>query len=293
MQGEHSVLWASRTSEAKAPARASLSPKTGRAARQPDSSSPLAHQAESPNFFSPVEDRLVEESPGPLSEPDIQPTESHISTFLPKIPNRAPDGGPLDAMLRSAPAVLGPSHRKFTTEAPKTKHSLGTDQLFNISAIIANSKAPIEKSFELDASAAERARRDVDSEDPQQSESQALARVPEEMDGDVSRVDDSAPTREGWGESFPIEWICTERLPFFRTRHLRNPWNHDREIKVSRDGTELEPGIGQTLLDEWRTLAAESTVDEEKLPRRGPGTPTVASTSAGLEPRTKGGGKRL
>ncbi|KAL1711937.1 YT521-B-like domain-containing protein [Schizophyllum commune] len=52
------------------------------------------------------------------------------------------------------------------------------------------------------------------------------------------------------GESFKVEWLCTKRLPFFRTRHLRNPWNHDRKVKVSRDGTELEPAVGQRLLDE-------------------------------------------
>jgi hypothetical protein len=56
---------------------------------------------------------------------------------------------------------------------------------------------------------------------------------------------------ESWGEPFKIEWIRTNRLPFYRTRHLRNPWNHDREIKVSRDGTELEPSVGQSLLEEW------------------------------------------
>lgn len=60
---------------------------------------------------------------------------------------------------------------------------------------------------------------------------------------------------ETWGESFKIEWICTERLPFYRTRHIRNPWNHDREVKVSRDGTEIEPSIGQQLLEEWERLS--------------------------------------
>lgn len=54
-----------------------------------------------------------------------------------------------------------------------------------------------------------------------------------------------------WGDSFQVEWIRTDRLPFYRTRHLRNAWNHDREVKVSRDGTELEPSVGQALLDEW------------------------------------------
>lgn len=40
---------------------------------------------------------------------------------------------------------------------------------------------------------------------------------------------------------FRLQWIKVAPLSFFRTRHLRNPWNGDREVKVSRDGTELEP----------------------------------------------------
>ena len=46
---------------------------------------------------------------------------------------------------------------------------------------------------------------------------------------------------EGWGKPFRIEWIKATPLPFSRTRHLRNPWNQDREVKVCRDGTEVEP----------------------------------------------------
>jgi hypothetical protein len=41
--------------------------------------------------------------------------------------------------------------------------------------------------------------------------------------------------------AFKIEWIRVGPLNFSRTRHLRNPWNGDREVKVSRDGTEVEP----------------------------------------------------
>jgi hypothetical protein len=32
-----------------------------------------------------------------------------------------------------------------------------------------------------------------------------------------------------------VEWISTARLPFYRTRSLRNPWNSNREVKVARD----------------------------------------------------------
>jgi len=47
---------------------------------------------------------------------------------------------------------------------------------------------------------------------------------------------------EDWGLSFKLEWIRVGTLPFHRLRSLRNPWNADREVKVSRDGTEIEPG---------------------------------------------------
>jgi hypothetical protein len=76
-----------------------------------------------------------------------------------------------------------------------------------------------------------------------------------------------------WGQSFKVEWIKTERLPFYRTRHIRNPWNQDREVKVSRDGTELEPTVGQQLIDEWEapeppSPAQRSPVADRRPPRR-------------------------
>ena len=61
-----------------------------------------------------------------------------------------------------------------------------------------------------------------------------------------------------WGTPFKVQWIRVGKLSFNRTRNLRNPWNHDREVKVSRDGTELEPVVGQALLDEWEKMEAEA-----------------------------------
>lgn len=53
---------------------------------------------------------------------------------------------------------------------------------------------------------------------------------------------------EHWGRQFKIEWLSTLRLPFFRTRGLRNPWNANREVKIARDGVELEPSVGRRLV---------------------------------------------
>jgi hypothetical protein len=60
--------------------------------------------------------------------------------------------------------------------------------------------------------------------------------------------EDGITSTKSWGKPFKIEWISTTRLPFYRTRGLRNPWNASREVKIARDGTELETSVGRKLL---------------------------------------------
>jgi len=54
-----------------------------------------------------------------------------------------------------------------------------------------------------------------------------------------------------WGNPFPIEWIRTTPLSFKRTQHLLDPWNHNREIKISTDGQEIDPSVGRKLIALW------------------------------------------
>ena len=35
-----------------------------------------------------------------------------------------------------------------------------------------------------------------------------------------------------------------DSLPFNRTRGLKNPWNANRDVKIAKDGTELETNVG-------------------------------------------------
>ena len=76
-------------------------------------------------------------------------------------------------------------------------------------------------------------------------------------EGKEAGVDDAAdeesPGPEGVevqsiGRPFRIQWLSAERVPFHRTRGLRNPWNGNREVKVARDGTEIESTVGARLL---------------------------------------------
>jgi RNA recognition motif-containing protein len=59
----------------------------------------------------------------------------------------------------------------------------------------------------------------------------------------------SPGTPQTFGKPFKIKWMSTDRLPFYRTRGLRNPWNANREVKIARDGTEIEPSIGRRLVN--------------------------------------------
>lgn len=66
----------------------------------------------------------------------------------------------------------------------------------------------------------------------------------------------------------------THHGPLLSTvKHLRNPWNQNREIKVSRDGTEIEPDVGRQLLNIWNTSPASAS---EGLP-----TSPLSSTNQG------------
>ena len=76
----------------------------------------------------------------------------------------------------------------------------------------------------------------------------------EEESNKSDQDEDSAPASKAWGKPFKIEWISTTRLPFYRTRGLRNPWNSNREVKIARDGTELETAIGRRLVGLFHRL---------------------------------------
>lgn len=76
---------------------------------------------------------------------------------------------------------------------------------------------------------------------------------------------------QAFGKPFKIEWLATNRLPFYRTRGLRNPWNANREVKIARDGTELETSVGRRLLQMFhRTMNEPAPIQS--------GWPTARST---------------
>ena len=91
----------------------------------------------------------------------------------------------------------------------------------------------------------------------------------ESTDGGASP--ESAKDKE-WnlGSPFEIKWMSTTRLPFYRTRGLRNPWNSNRDVKIARDGTELETNIGIRMLELFHQI--KTPVDWEPN-----GSPSMSS----------------
>lgn len=80
----------------------------------------------------------------------------------------------------------------------------------------------------------------------ERNESEAGSDVESETTSEKSvATEEEAKT---WGKPFKLEWLSTTRLPFFRTRGLRNPWNSNREVKIARDCTEIEPSVGRRLI---------------------------------------------
>ncbi|KAK3956363.1 YT521-B-like domain-containing protein [Pseudoneurospora amorphoporcata] len=87
---------------------------------------------------------------------------------------------------------------------------------------------------------------------------------------------------KAWGKPFRLEWVSTTRLPFYRTRGLRNPWNSNREVKIARDGTELQPVVGRKLISLFNRAQSPGLVPT--VARLHPFNPMVATTHPGVSP---------
>ncbi|KAG6816406.1 hypothetical protein H0H87_006210 [Tephrocybe sp. NHM501043] len=262
-QGEPKVSWATRTSDS-ASSGSSRSPPSAPPDNK-DSTSESSQGGQMYLYFPPTAERFVDQSPLSVGgDNHKQETEStEISSAIPQ----------------SAPAEFGDAHRKMTLQTIPLKHSL--DQL--AVKMMRDAPSPVED-FELDISAPARAVRsgyegsiptlEVVTEEGEKGEEG-------EKEGDGGKEEtgkEKEGHRDDWGESFKVEWLSTEKIPFQRTKHIRNPWNHDREVKVSRDGTELEPSVGRKLLDEWAPLAAK------RPPTQSAGTKVNAISKRGTKP---------
>ncbi|KAK2498468.1 hypothetical protein MC885_008233, partial [Smutsia gigantea] len=74
------------------------------------------------------------------------------------------------------------------------------------------------------------------------------------MSSEIGREKSQDWGSAGLGGVFKVEWIRKESLPFQLAHHLLNPWNDNKKVQISRDGQELEPQVGEQLLQLWERL---------------------------------------
>ncbi|KAF0989009.1 hypothetical protein HZS_111 [Henneguya salminicola] len=94
---------------------------------------------------------------------------------------------------------------------------------------------------------------------------QGYARIHKKPDHSHSKIPWSLPPTidpSVFSGIMRLDWITKIHLPFLICNDLRNPYNDNKEVKISRDGQELEPKIGEQLC---RLFQLDPSIDIEKL----------------------------
>lgn len=198
-------------------------------------------------FLPPYHSRVTTMSPGELATPRedsyFHVSTGHRKTDPPKMPNHAAPNSSMAEILATA------EEQRAHTFDPKT---LQRDYQYpSVTLTLAEAETGVTSSSEKSSQQAS-PELGLASQEPQKMDDQGILRKdtlppPSSPEQDVEKLQQAEQetskelSNEGWGHYFRIEWIRHTPLPFNRTRHLRNPWNADREVKVSRDGTEVEP----------------------------------------------------
>ncbi|GFR04115.1 YTH domain-containing protein 1 [Trichonephila clavata] len=79
---------------------------------------------------------------------------------------------------------------------------------------------------------------------------QGFARMSGESRHDVPPIQWVLPpglSARALGGVFHLDYICRRELSFTKTQHLYNPWNEGKQVKIGRDGQEIEPKVGEEL----------------------------------------------
>ncbi|ODN81944.1 hypothetical protein, variant [Cryptococcus amylolentus CBS 6039] len=198
------------------------------------SSAPMRSGTQESSFFlAPQQSRITVLSPGELhSREDSYFHPIHRNTDPPKIPNHAAGSNSMSLQVLD--------ETRAHTFDPKT---LQRDYFPSVTLAMAQEGGDVSNQSALTVVSEPQAVEDLQRKETLPPPQENAKR--ENQNAEEGFSDD------GWGHAFRIEWVKVAPLPFNKTRHLRNPWNADREVKVSRDGTEIEPSVGLQLMAEW------------------------------------------
>ena len=231
LHSEDRIPWASRPTS-PVPLRSSAGSDTEGNVLIPPPTSIVQGYQDPLYVLPPEEHRVVDQSPNSISQSQ----------------EGEPYGKP---QVSSAPAEIYNPHHRLSQLTQKT--DAGLTRAFKSLSLELNPDGPYHARRDQGNSQAAHPTIPTPSSESEDTlkhaRDAALQTVAEEPTKDLDAPKEGSA--EARGRPFRVDWICTEPLSFSRTKHLRNPWNHGREVKISRDGTELEPSIGRQLLEEW------------------------------------------
>nr|XP_018262113.1 uncharacterized protein I303_05128 [Kwoniella dejecticola CBS 10117]OBR84271.1 hypothetical protein I303_05128 [Kwoniella dejecticola CBS 10117] len=190
---------------------------------------PIAHaesESRPPFFLTPSQSHLASSSPGELT-PNEEANLEHAIGARRTDPSDVRNKSPNNKSIQSAP-----EYRAQTLDPKALQHDY-----FPPVPITAANAGEGEAQHQEQLGGSQR--------QPSRDESGVLRKdtllTPDEKAEREEEEGHDEFLEETRGHVFRIEWIKVGPVPFNKTRHLRNPWNADREVKVSRDGTEVEP----------------------------------------------------
>nr|XP_054920809.1 YTH domain-containing protein 1-like isoform X1 [Dermacentor andersoni] len=97
---------------------------------------------------------------------------------------------------------------------------------------------------------------------------QGFARLASESNHDCPTIQWVLPpglSARALGGVFQVDWICRRELPFTKTAHLYNPWNDGKQVKIGRDGQEIEPRVAEELC---QLFPVDENIDLRSILRR-------------------------
>ena len=171
-----------------------------------------------------------------------------------------------EASTRSPAASDDGHHSSFTSTTPSMAAEQESVEQLATSAMIHNLRLDVhasqdEETQDTPEQGTSRAAEPSASRGAQEDDTPTREMQNEAQEAPAPETEKEEPNRVVTGRPFPIHWIITRPLPFTEVQHLRNPWRDNRLIKVSRDGTELEPRTGQELLKVWGNYLESHTDD--------------------------------
>ncbi|SGY85222.1 BQ5605_C009g05746 [Microbotryum silenes-dioicae] len=200
-----------------------------------------------PILFSPSENRWLDRSPLSLSPAGGPTSESAPATLAPETKEAFVVGSTtLDPNQLRLPRLVIDDEAEPNTEFKARSAPVRTHRAVLTQQLLGGSDAP----STLGADGVRR--KDMVISPLEKSERMGKLGVSlSPIETIEAALPESHEDSLGWGRPFSVKWLKVSTLPFSRCKHIRNEFNGNREVKISRDGTEVEPSAGAALIEQF------------------------------------------